>query len=82
MQQKWFALGELSYAACSTFNAAFKKRDHPVRLIREFQLDLMWWHYFLSDWHGISFWLFQVWSQRQMSRCHLMQLDRLVMEPI
>ena len=36
----------------------FRKRDHPVRLNKEFHLDLLWWHQFLSDWHGVSFWLF------------------------
>jgi len=36
----------------------FRKRDQPVRLNREFHLDLLWWHQFLSDWHGVSFWLF------------------------
>ena len=36
----------------------FRRKDHPVRLNREFHLDLQWWHHFLSDWHGVSFWLF------------------------
>ena len=36
----------------------FRKRDHPIRLNREFHLDLRWWHQFLSQWHGVSFWLF------------------------
>ena len=36
----------------------FRRRDHPVRLNREFHLDLRWWHHFLSDWHGVSFCLF------------------------
>lgn len=35
-----------------------RKRDHPFRLNREFQLDLLWWHRFFSDRHHISFWLF------------------------
>ena len=38
--------------------SCFRRRDHPVWLNREFQLDLQWWHLFLSDWHGISFRLF------------------------
>ena len=38
--------------------SCFRRRDHPVRLNREFHLDLRWWHHFLSDWHGVSFWLF------------------------
>ena len=25
---------------------------------KEFHLDLRWWHQFLSQWHGVSFWLF------------------------
>ena len=36
----------------------FRRRDHPVCLNREFHIDLLWWHQFLEDWHGISFWLF------------------------
>ena len=36
----------------------FRRRDHPIRLNREFHLDLLWWHQFLEDWHGVSFWLF------------------------
>lgn len=36
----------------------FRRRDHPIRLNTQFHLDLQWWHKFLSDWHGVSFWLF------------------------
>ena len=36
----------------------FHKKDHPILLNREFHLDLLWWHQFLSLWHGVSFWLF------------------------
>ena len=36
----------------------FRRRDHPIRLNREFYLDLLWWHQFLADWHGVSFRLF------------------------
>ena len=36
----------------------FRRRDHPIRLNSQFHLDLQWWHKFLSDWHGVSFWLF------------------------
>ena len=36
----------------------FRRKDHPIRLNREFHLDLLWWHQFLEDWHGVSFWLF------------------------
>ena len=27
-------------------------------LNNQFHLDLQWWHKFLSEWHGVSFWLF------------------------
>ena len=40
------------------FLSRFQRKDHLVRLNREFHLDLRWWHHFLSDWHGVSFWLF------------------------
>ena len=36
----------------------FRKKDFPIRLNKEFHLDLRWWHQFLSQWHGVSFWLF------------------------
>ena len=36
----------------------FRGRDHPICLNREFHLNLLWWHQFLEDWHGVSFWLF------------------------
>lgn len=36
----------------------FRRRDHPIRLNKEFQLDLLWWHHFLDQWHGVSFWLY------------------------
>ena len=36
----------------------FHKKDHPIRLNREFYLDLRWWHQFLSQWYGVSFRLF------------------------
>ena len=36
----------------------FRKKDHPIRLNREFQLDLQWWHQFLSSWNGVGFWLY------------------------
>ena len=36
----------------------FRRKDHPIRLNSEFHLDLLWWHQFLSQWHGVSFWLF------------------------
>ena len=36
----------------------FRKKDHPIRLNQEFHLDLTWWHHFLDQWHGVSFWLY------------------------
>ena len=38
--------------------SCFRSRNHPIRLNREFHLDLEWWTTFLSHWHGVSFWLF------------------------
>ena len=36
----------------------FRKDDHPIRLNREFHLDLQWWRQFISSWNGVSFSLF------------------------
>ena len=36
----------------------FHKCNHPICLNSEFQLDLQWWHQFLSSWNGVYFWLF------------------------
>lgn len=36
----------------------FCKKDHPICINNKFHLDLLWWHQFLSQWHGVSFWLF------------------------
>lgn len=36
----------------------FRNNNHPIRLNEEFRLDLHWWHKFLSQWHGVQFWLF------------------------
>ena len=36
----------------------FRTRDHLFRLSAEVQLDVQWWHEFLTSWHGVSFWLF------------------------
>ena len=36
----------------------FRAKDHPIRLNQEFYCDLLWWHHFLDQWHGVSFWLF------------------------
>ena len=38
--------------------SCFRSRNHPIRLNREFHLDLEWWKKFLNSWHGVSFWLF------------------------
>ena len=35
----------------------FRTKDHPIRLNQEFHRDLLWWHHFLDQWHGVSFWL-------------------------
>lgn len=37
----------------------FRNPDHPIRLSREFRLDLYWWRVFLQGWNGVSFWLFK-----------------------
>lgn len=36
----------------------FRQRDHPIRLNCEFRRDLDWWYKYLSEWHGVSFWLY------------------------
>ena len=36
----------------------FRCSDHPIHLSAEFQLDVQWWHDFLTSWHRVSFWLF------------------------
>ncbi|KAK3735839.1 hypothetical protein QZH41_007474 [Actinostola sp. cb2023] len=36
----------------------FRNKDHPIRLNKEFRQDLLWWHTFLTHWHGVQFWLF------------------------
>ena len=36
----------------------FSKKDHPIHLNKEFHRNWHWWHQFLVDWHGVSFWLF------------------------
>ena len=33
-------------------------KNHPIRLNQEFQRNLLWWHHFLDQWHGVNFWLF------------------------
>ena len=36
----------------------FRTKDHPIRLNQEIYRNLLWWHHFLDQWHGVSFWLF------------------------
>ena len=36
----------------------FRTRNHPICLSSEFQLNLHWWHDFLTSWHGLSLQLF------------------------
>ena len=36
----------------------FWQPDHPIRLNREFHLDLQWWVQFVSSGNGVSFWLY------------------------
>jgi len=36
----------------------FRNKNHPIRLNKEFRQDLLWWHTFLTHWHGVQFWLF------------------------
>ena len=38
--------------------SCFRRRDHPIRLNREFHLDLEWWLRFVHDWNGVRFWQF------------------------
>lgn len=32
----------------------FGRKDHPIRLNREFRADMEWWHEFASRWNGVS----------------------------
>ena len=36
----------------------FRNKNHPIRLNKEFHLDLQWWQLFLSSRNGVGFWLF------------------------
>ena len=36
----------------------FRKKDRPIRLNKEFHLDLQWCDLLLAEWHGVSFWLY------------------------
>lgn len=42
--------------------SAFRREDHPIRLNREFQLDLAWWREFFLSWDGLSFLLHPTWA--------------------
>ena len=35
--------------------SAFRRDDHPIRLNREFHLDLSWWLELFQSWNGYSF---------------------------
>ena len=41
---------------------AFRREDHPIRLNREFHLDLAWWLEFFTSWNGKSFLLAPQWA--------------------
>ena len=36
----------------------FFKKNPPIHRNKELHSDLQWWHLFLVEWHGVSFWLF------------------------
>ena len=42
--------------------SAFRRDDHPIRLNREFHLDLSWWLEFFQSWNGYSFLLSPHWA--------------------
>ena len=42
--------------------SAFRKDDHPIRLNKDFHLDLTWWRDFFRAWDGSSFFLFPQWA--------------------
>ena len=42
--------------------SAFRREDHPIRLNREFHLDLSWWLEFFQSWNGYSFLLSPRWA--------------------
>ena len=41
---------------------AFRWDDHPIRLNREFRLDLAWWQDLFQTWDGLSFFLTPKWA--------------------
>lgn len=42
--------------------SAFRKDDHPIRLNKDFHLDLTWWRDFFRSWDGRSFFLSPQWA--------------------
>lgn len=44
------------------FLLVFRKEDHPIRLNKEFHLDLIWWLDFFHSWDGSSFFLSPQWA--------------------
>ena len=40
----------------------FRRDDHPIRLNREFHLDLTWWLKLFQSWEGLSFFLMPEWA--------------------
>lgn len=42
--------------------SVFRKEDHPIRLNKEFHLDLIWWLDFFRSWDGSSFFLSPQWA--------------------
>ena len=42
--------------------SAFRKDDHPIRLNKDFHLDLTWWRDFFRSWDGCSFFLSPQWA--------------------
>ena len=42
--------------------SAFWLDDHPIRLNREFHLDLSWWYEFFISWDRLSFLLSPTWA--------------------
>ena len=42
--------------------SAFRRDDHPIRLNKEFRLDLGWWRKFFHSWPGCSFLLSPQWA--------------------
>ena len=41
---------------------AFRREDHPIRLNKDFRLDLVWWQELFQSWNGLSFFLTPAWA--------------------